>query len=86
MPRFYFTYGTDERYPFQGGWTEIEAPDLHSACQMFRIYHPDKTEGLLNCASFYSEEQFNSSDMPVKGNFDKFCVERILREVNTWQK
>lgn len=25
MPKFYFTYGTDPAYPFQGGWTEIEA-------------------------------------------------------------
>lgn len=52
MPKFYFTYGTDGQ-PFVGGWTEVEAPDRRAACAAFRSYHPDKTEGLLNCSSVY---------------------------------
>ena len=47
MPKFYFTYGS-EGQPFCGGWTEVEAPNLHAACAAFQAYHPDKTEGLLN--------------------------------------
>lgn len=49
MPKFYFTYGT-EGQPFVGGWTEVDAPDDHTACDVFRAYHPDKTDGLLNCS------------------------------------
>ena len=57
MAKFYFTYGTDGQ-PFFGGWTEVEAPDAHAACAAFRAYHPDKTEGLVNCSSIYDEEKF----------------------------
>lgn len=60
MAKFYFTYGTDGQ-PFFGGWTEVEAPDAHAACAAFRAYHPDKTEGLVNCSSIYDEERRSSS-------------------------
>lgn len=77
MPKFYFTYGT-EGQPFYGGWTEVEAPDMSTACFVFRAYHPDKTEGLLNCSSIYTEEQFNRTIMSgPDGNFGYRCHERI---------
>ena len=77
MSKFYFTYGT-EGQPFYGGWTEIEALDGHTACAAFRAFHPDKTEGILNCSSVYTEEQFKNSIMAgEKGNFGCFCHERI---------
>ncbi len=57
MPKFYFTYGT-EGHPFFGGWTEVEAPDFESACSVFRMYHPNKIEPLLNCCTVYTEENF----------------------------
>lgn len=50
MPKFYFTYGTDPSYPFQGGWTEVEAPDRPSACTAFKMYHPDASPLHPNCA------------------------------------
>ena len=62
MAKFYFTYGTDGQ-PFFGGWTEVEAPDAHAACAAFRAYHPDKTEGLVNCSSIYDEEKFKLTGM-----------------------
>lgn len=77
MPKFYFTYGTSGQ-PFVGGWTEIEAPDAHSAAALFRAYHPDKTEGLLNCSSVYTQEQFEKTEMwGPDGNFGRRCHERI---------
>lgn len=76
MARFYFTYGS-EGQPFYGGWTEIEAPDVHAACAAFRAYHPDKTEGLLNCCSIYHEEGFKKTEMYRSGNFGRRCHEVI---------
>lgn len=77
MPKFYFTYGTSGQ-PFVGGWTEIEAPDAHAAAALFRAYHPDKTEGLLNCSSVYTQEQFEKTEMwGPAGNFGRWCHERI---------
>lgn len=78
MPKFYFTYGS-EGQPFCGGWTEVEAPDRHAACAAFRAYHPDKTEGLLNCCSCYTEEDFKKTSMYQRpdGNFGYRCHETI---------
>lgn len=45
MPKFYFTYGLDDTQPFKGGWTEIIAPDVNTACAVFRIFHPDRPDG-----------------------------------------
>lgn len=73
---FYFTYGS-EGQPFSGGWTEIEAPDARSACALFRAFHPDKTEGFLNCSSVYSEDSFFKTEMPKEGNLGARCRERI---------
>lgn len=78
MAKFYFTYGL-ENQPFVGGWTEIEAPDLKAACDIFRKYHPNRAEGLLNCAAIYSEEQFKRTKMAgPDGNLHRYRHERIV--------
>lgn len=77
MEKFYFTYGM-EGYPFYGGWTEIEAEDYNTACNIFRAIHPDKIDGLLNCCSVYSEESFKKTVMGIKGsNLGYSCHEKI---------
>lgn len=78
MNKFFFTYGSGEEYPFVGGWTEIIAPDMKTACDAFRIFHPDKISGFLNCASVYPEEAFlNTSMSGPNGNFGRYCHEVI---------
>lgn len=77
MSKFYFTYGT-EGQPFVGGWTEVDAPDDHAACAAFRAYHPDKTNGLLNCSDVYDEDHFKLTEMYRRGNFCFRCHERII--------
>lgn len=74
---FYFTYGTDENFPFRGGWTEVEAPNLDAAISLFRIYHPDRTPCIVNCASFYHAAAFERTIMFTAGNFGARCHERI---------
>ena len=66
MARLYFTYGTDGQ-PYRGGWTKVEAPNYGAACAAFRAYHPDKTEGLLNCSSVYDEDNFKQTEMYRSG-------------------
>ena len=34
--KFYFTFGTDEKYPFQGGWVEIIAENKKEAIITFQ--------------------------------------------------
>lgn len=80
MQMFYFTYGL-EGQPFIGGWTEIDAPDMETAVKAFRVFHPDKIEGILNCSSVYTEEQFKATSMSgERGNFGRRCVEIIRIE------
>lgn len=78
MSKFYFTYGTDGSQPFISGWTEIEAPDAHTARALFQAYHPNKTEGILNCAWIYTQEKFEKTEMwKQRGNFGNQCHEKI---------
>lgn len=83
MAKFYFTYGSDEKFPYQYGWTEIEAPNIDAAIAAFRIYHPDRHQNTINCSFWYTEERFmksNMAEIKIPGNF---CHERITvtREV-----
>lgn len=79
MPKFYFTYGTDPDYPFQGGWTEIEAPDPRISEDIFEMFHPSRKIATLNCAFAYTEEKFKETKMyKSKDNFGGRCHERII--------
>lgn len=78
MAKFYFTYGSDERFPFQYGWTEIEAPNVETACDIFQAVHPNRPgSSCLNCADYYSEAAFEKTEMARSGNGHRFCHERI---------
>jgi len=63
MANFYFTYGTSSQFPFRRGWTRVEAENLDQAIEAFRAIHPDRNPGLINCAFYYTEEQFKGSIM-----------------------
>jgi len=76
MAKFYFTYGM-EGHPFVGGWTEVIAETRDIACELFRLYHPNKEGAFLNCSWIYSEEEFRKSRMSTDGNFGQFCHETI---------
>ena len=78
LKTYYFTYGL-ENQDFSGGWTEVEASDIDKACEIFRERHPDRHEGVLNCSTVYSEEQFKRTKMYAGGNFGCRCHE-VLRE------
>lgn len=63
MNKYYFTYGTAEYFPFQGGWTIVLAENRQQACDIFRIAHPDRITGRLNCANYYSADYFEKTGM-----------------------
>lgn len=85
MSKFYFTYGTED-YPFYGGWSEVIAENEDQARSLFQLVHPNKvveghSSGCLNCAFVYDEVTFKATNMPVKGNLEKFCYEVISIKV-----
>lgn len=62
MADFYFTYGSDERFPFYGGWTRITAPSINVALSIFASIHPNR-DNCLNCADYYTEKEFKQTEM-----------------------
>lgn len=87
MEIFYFTYGTDKGFPFQGGWTEIHAADRKQAVALFRREHPDRSPGLVNCSSIYTKKQFQDKVLPLYKDGDAFwsvCHECITPEGVTY--
>lgn len=61
MDFFYFTYGTDPGYPFEGGYTLIFADNVKEAIKLFRKRHPDRHEGVVNCAFIYTAGEFEEA-------------------------
>lgn len=78
MNNYYFTYGS-EGQPFVGGWTRVIADNMHEAVALFSKVHPDKTEGILNCADYYTEDRFYKTGMQVSGNFGSYEQEVIVK-------
>lgn len=83
---FYFTYGTDEKFPFRRGWTEVHAANRGQAVALFRREHPDRTPGLVNCADIYTEKYFTDHILPeYKKDIDWcMCHERITPDGVTY--
>ena len=74
---FYFTYGSDPQYPFNGGYTIVVADSKKRAAAVFRLYHPDVHEGILNCAFVYDQESMERTGMLEDGNGGAYCHEYI---------
>ena len=77
LKSFYYTYGSYEGYPFQGGWSVVRAEDRAKADALFRKQHPDRTPGTLNCADVYTWEEFMLTGMSMNGNRGVGCREII---------
>lgn len=84
---FYFTYGSDQEengHPYEGGWSVVEAPDMGSACSIFRAIHPDRIQGQMRCSSVYDAGTWGTTKMAQNGNnFGAACHEKIIWEVYT---
>lgn len=73
LSNYYFTFGMDEGYPFKARWVRVEAESLNQAQELFRRHFPDRILGVLNCADYYTEAQFERTGMAAEGNFGRFC-------------
>lgn len=82
MKKFYFTFGTDPEYPFRGGWVEVEARTLKEAVGVFKALYPNRPDSnLLNCADWYTEDEFLETDMYQAGNDGARCHMKIRLDV-----
>lgn len=75
--KVFYTFGSDEKYPHYGGWVEVEAASMEEAHETFRAHYPDRLPGILNCAFYYIEDEFNATNMPAAGNWGAFCHRKL---------
>ncbi|WP_317316426.1 hypothetical protein [Longibaculum muris] len=61
--KYYFTFGTAEYFPYQGGHVIVKARSRYEAAEKFRKEFPDYQEGFLNCSFIYSEEEWKETNM-----------------------
>lgn len=61
MAKYYFTFGSDERFPYgREDYVEVEAEDRAQACRLFTEIHPKRRgSDLVNCSMIYTEAEFN---------------------------
>lgn len=72
--KFYFTFGTDEKYPFQGGWVEIIAENKKEAIITFQAHYPNRQGSpFYNACDCYESSYFEETNMFTNGNLGAYC-------------
>lgn len=61
--KYYFTFGTAEYFPYQGGHVIVKARSRYEATEKFRKKYPDYQPGFLNCSFVYDELEWNETNM-----------------------
>lgn len=85
MKRFYFTFGTDPKFPYHGGWVEVLAPNMKDAVNAFKTHFPTLDDSnVLNCADYYTEGDFIRYGFLQEGNFGERCHAVIINDTH-WQ-
>ena len=58
MEKYYFTFGSWNKFPFQNTYLVVVASGYDDAVRGFREKHPDVNPGYMNCSDCYSEKQW----------------------------
>ena len=61
---FYFTFGQGQIYPpeCRGSFVVVVATSFQEAFRIFRCHYPDRERNILNCADYYSREEWVKLD------------------------
>lgn len=73
MDKYFFTFGTSEKFPYQGGWVEVHALSLKDAVEKFKASYPNRNKGIVNCADCYDENSFIAQGFLETGNLGAGC-------------
>lgn len=60
MEKYYFTFGSWKRFPFQNTYLVVIASSYRDAIKGFREKYPDVNPECLNCSDYYDEEQWKA--------------------------
>ena len=64
MERYYFTFGSWERFPYRDTYLIVVASGYDDAVRGFRGRYPDVNSGTLNCSFCYSEREWERIEKP----------------------
>lgn len=61
MENYYFTFGSDEKFPYQNTYIIVVSSNYNDAIEEFRKKYPDLNpeEKCLNCSDIYSEKEWS---------------------------
>ena len=60
MEKYFFTFGSDGRYPYsRDDYVIVEADSLEQALHLFQAAHPNRRgSSCINCSSWYFEDEW----------------------------
>ena len=67
MERYYFTFGSQDRSPYQNAYLIVVASSFGDAVKGFREKHPDIDHGCMNCSGCYGEKQWEEAGKSYAG-------------------
>lgn len=67
MEKYYFTFGSWKRFPYQNTYLIIIASGFDDAVSSFRERYPDIHKGCLNCSFWYDSNQWKTVGESYKG-------------------
>ena len=71
MNRYYFTFGSDPKYPYGiGEYVLVKAETIQQAANLFKAVHPSQVSGELLCAWVYNEAHFDKMKQEFYPNRD----------------
>lgn len=79
---YYFTFGSHPDFPFQNTYLIVQAPDIDKAIAEFRKHYPDRKDGSVNCAFWYTQKQWDKG----AGSYYTKKPAAILQYQNKTQK
>ena len=61
MERYYFTFGSWDRFPYQNTYLIVVASSFGDAVKGFREKYPDINHDCMNCSDCYDEKQWEEA-------------------------
>ena len=58
MEKYYFTFGSWEKFPYQNTYLVVVASSYGDAVRGFREKHPDVNPDCMNCSDCYNAKQW----------------------------
>lgn len=78
---FFYTFGSDEKFPFQNGYIVVWAPSIEVSNQIFQSVYPNRPDSdCLNCAFVYTKAEWDKGPGKIYKTSDKKAQLRMSYE------